>query len=880
MSKKNGKVKEPTPGSTIAFKTIFIILFIVLIALGVLTFLPIAYNATLGVEGFKNGMSTFVTNVGNKLNSWYGFSNTSIGSDTYRNGLIVSLGLLTVLITTIYFVLKCFSLMGSVKRKHKRKIGLRRFFLALLAIIDICVLATLVLVPFSGRLSKFGELLAKYYSTCIGKFGDLLKGVKFFTLFGKIDVTDAAGVNLVGAFWIFVLYILINIILMMLITLPNKKPKEKKEEKPAEALPEEKVVEEKPLVAAEPVAKKEEKTEEECLVDAIKGAKVPPREKKKPITRRELAILNTLEPFGLSSIQELPGMYKEDPNEIIESLEPKELKKTDLPDETKEEAEPVDVLPGIDEWNASPWQDEVTPVKEKVIEPIPPVKEEALMEDMTVEASEVEEKQEVFEEKEPAPVEEVIEEPKVEEVVEEKPVEIIEEKPEVVEEVKEEVVEEVKEEVIEEVKEEPKVEEIVEEEPAYKVLETKPVDIDNSWVLPEYDEEAEKRKAEEARRLAEEEAAKKAAEEEARRLAEEEAAKKAAEEEARRLAEEEAAKKAAEEEARRLAEEEAAKKAAEEEARRLAEEEAAKKAAEEEARRLAEEEAAKKAAEEEEARRLAEEEAAKKAAEEEEARRLAEEEAAKKVAEEEEARRLAEEEAAKKAAEEAKNKPNIKVVKLNPVHKPTEPANKPKVAPIVPIKQETAPEVVEEEKKLEKISGPMHKVNKTDAPKDIKPVTARKVKFELSKYRIKTYNGDLTSEQAFLKGVTKVQPTAQPIFVDKNESSYKKKRREEEIRKNGYQNINVVKNTNDLKPVKPINPSAVDNGEIKENKPVKPIAPVKPIEKPVEKSVVERKYDIVKPVAALNVKKPQPNTNKPKPTLIKPIKTVKVDNKK
>ncbi len=847
MSKKNGKVKEPTPGSTIAFKTIFIILFIVLIALGVLTFLPIAYNATLGVEGFKNGMSTFVTNVGNKLNSWYGFSNTSIGSDTYRNGLIVSLGLLTVLITTIYFVLKCFSLMGSVKRKHKRKIGLRRFFLALLAIIDICVLATLVLVPFSGRLSKFGELLAKYYSTCIGKFGDLLKDVKFFTLFGKIDVTDAAGVNLVGAFWIFVLYILINIILMMLITLPNKKPKEKKEEKPAEALPEEKVVEEKPLVTAEPVAKKEEKTEEECLVDAIKGAKVPPREKKKPITRRELAILNTLEPFGLSSIQELPGMYKEDPNEIIESLEPKELKKTDLPDETKEE-EPVDVLPGIDEWNASPWQDEVTPVKEKVIEPIPPVKEEALMEDMTVEASEVEEKQEVFEEKEPAPVEEVIEEPKVEEVVEEKPIEVVEEKPVEIIEEKPEVIEEVKEEVVEEVKEEPKVEEIVEEEPAYKVLETKPVDIDNSWVLPEYDEEAEKRKAEEARRLAEEEAAKKAAEEEARRLAEEEAAKKAAEEE----------------EARRLAEEEAAKKAAEEE----------------EARRLAEEEAAKKAAEEEEARRLAEEEAAKKAAEEEEARRLAEEEAAKKAAEEEEARRLAEEEAAKKAAEEAKNKPNIKVIKLNPVHKPTEPANKPKVAPIVPIKQETAPEVVEEEKKLEKISGPMHKVNKTDAPKDIKPVTARKVKFELSKYRIKTYNGDLTSEQAFLKGVTKVQPTAQPIFVDKNESSYRKKRREEEIRKNGYQNINVVKNTNDLKPVKPINPSAVDNSEVKENKPVKPIAPVKPIEKPVEKSVVERKYDIVKPVAALNVKKPQPNTNKPKPTLIKPIKTVKVDNKK
>lgn len=57
--------------------------------------------------------------------------------------------------------------------------------------------------------------------------------------------------------------------------------------------------------------------------------------------------------------------------------------------------------------------------------------------------------------------------------------------------------------------------------------------------------------AEEARRLAEEEAARKAAEEEARRKAEEEAARKAAEEEARRKAEEEAARRAAEEEARR-----------------------------------------------------------------------------------------------------------------------------------------------------------------------------------------------------------------------------------------------------------------------------------------------------------------------------------------
>ena len=149
--------------------------------------------------------------------------------------------------------------------------------------------------------------------------------------------------------------------------------------------------------------------------------------------------------------------------------------------------------------------------------------------------------------------------------------------------------------------------------------------------------EAERRRAEEAR---------KAAEEAERRRAEEEAIRKAAEE-AERLRKAEEARRAAEE-AERLRKAEEARKAAEEAERLRKAEEAARKAAEE-AERLRKAEEARKAAEEAERLRKAEE--ARKAAEEAE-RRRAEEEAAHRAAEEEAQRRA--EEAARKAAEEAK----------------------------------------------------------------------------------------------------------------------------------------------------------------------------------------------------------------------------------
>lgn len=898
MSKKNSKVREPTPGSTIAFRTVFIILFLVLIALGIMTFLPVAYNATLGQSTFQGGMNDFIIKVGNKFDSWYEFSATAFTADAYKNGWIMILTFLSVLIINIYFILKCFSLMGSVRRAQKSKIGLRRFFLALLAIIDICYLAANVLLPFHSKLGVFGTALHKYCYYGITSFGTVLQTIPFFTFFDKMKDT-----NFVGFFWIFIIFFLFNLILLLLIYLPNRKSKkkleenaeeeaapmeEKKETEPAEEeKQEEKPAEEdkpvpQPVETTQPVAEKEEKDEEETLVDAVKEEEKPKPEKKKPITKRELSILNNLEPFSLHHIEELPGIYHDDTNEIIEDLEPNDLKKADLPDEVKEEdIKPVEVLPGIDEWSANPWENDIKPMEEKSIEPIPPVKEEAFMEDMTPLASEEQEAKPLFEEKEPEPepepVEEEVKEP--EPAPEPEPIPEPEPQPEPQPEPAPEPEPEPEPEPVEEEEKIPEpIEEVKEDLPVEedKIIETKPSDIDNTWVLPTYDPEEEKRKAEEERL----EATRKQLEEEKRKI-EEERKKFEEEKEKQRLLEEERQKKALEEEEKRKQEQ----IAAEEERSRLEAEE----------RRKQMEEASKPDYKVLETKPVTIDDSWT----------LPEYDPSKEVVEEEPA---VEEKAPEPKKEEKPQAPqpkgpNVKVIKMNPIHKPQDSSSKPKVAPIAPIKHDTpAPEPVNEEpKKLEKISGPIHEVSKREVPKDIKPIKARKVKFELSKYRIKTYQGSLTSEEAFLKGVTKVQPTAQPIFAGQgNDSALRQRRRQEEIRKNGYENINVVKNTNNLKPIKPL---IVDNSmqnatsirdlvkankaeeakvesavkeETEEKKPIKPIAPIKPvapIEKKEDKPVEVKKPEMVRPVAPLQVKKPV-MTNRPKPTAIKPIKPI------
>ena len=193
-------------------------------------------------------------------------------------------------------------------------------------------------------------------------------------------------------------------------------------------------------------------------------------------------------------------------------------------------------------------------------------------------------------------------------------------------------------------------------------------------------EEAERQRALEAQRRADEKAAKR----EAARVAAEQKAKadKAAREAAkaeerrkleteqaeakRKAAEDKAAAMAAAEEAkRRAAEDKAAAMAAAEEAKRKAAEEkaAAKAAAEEAKRKAAEEKAAAKAAAEEAKRKAAEEKAAAKAAAEEAKREATEAEAARLAAIEEAKRQIAEAEAAVKAAEEAKRRHELEAKK-------------------------------------------------------------------------------------------------------------------------------------------------------------------------------------------------------------------------
>lgn len=160
----------------------------------------------------------------------------------------------------------------------------------------------------------------------------------------------------------------------------------------------------------------------------------------------------------------------------------------------------------------------------------------------------------------------------------------------------------------------------------------------------------------------------------------------------------------------------------------------------------------------------------------------------------------------KPAEEEKKEEPakpvaNVKQVELKaPINKGNE--NKPKISPIAPVapmKQEETPVEEKEEKTLAPISGPLHSTEKSKHEK-IEVVEAKKVKFELQNYQIKTYDGDLTAEEAFAKGVTKVQPTVNPVFANQNdEPEWKKKRHAEEIKKNGYGNVTKVDKLNGAK---------------------------------------------------------------------------------
>lgn len=249
--------------------------------------------------------------------------------------------------------------------------------------------------------------------------------------------------------------------------------------------------------------------------------------------------------------------------------------------------------------------------------------------------------------------------------------------------------------------------------------------------------------------------------------------------------------------------------------------------------------------------------------------------------------------------EETVEKTETPAYKINPVgvvaFNPNKNARKNPIG-VVPVaikKEEQADEVVEEkveEKPQVQISAPLHSIEKSKHEK-IEVVEARKVHFELKNYQIKTYQGDLSPEEAFKLGATKVQPVVNPIFANQGkEPSWKEKRRQESIRKNGYSDVTTVDTLNgkvsssssstksaisirDLVKAKKNKVEETSVVKKEENKISKPITPISfkqeqkevAVEKKVEVPTTQSYYHPIAPIQ----KKPN---NKP---TIKPVDPMK-----
>jgi hypothetical protein len=205
----------------------------------------------------------------------------------------------------------------------------------------------------------------------------------------------------------------------------------------------------------------------------------------------------------------------------------------------------------------------------------------------------------------------------------------------------------------------------------------------------------------------------------------------------------------------------------------------------------------------------------------------------------------------------------------------------PTIVPVAPLAHEISEEQPTAEKILTPVNGPLHAVSiRKPEQRAIKPIAPSHVKFDLKLYTIKTYSGDLTPSEAFAKGVTKVQPTVQPVFANQEKApGWKLRKQNRDIQKNGYQDVTVVTDLNPVeKPAAPIEqPIKADSVRdllkaqknqmteavepLPEKKapslpqPTKPITPVAPAP---EKKQVETKPQETKPTFVFKpIKKPK-----------------------
>jgi hypothetical protein len=863
-SLKPKKVRRHSPAVTV-FNILFLIAAVCIVVWGVLMFTP----AKSSIKAWLQSMDWLKARVP-AIKNWVNYhicQNYHCATALPGHGVAFTCAFYLLLgsicaLGYLFLIYIIFLVMGKNKRVGRTQAWRKVFEWILFVIVLLCAAATASTLWKQRSIKVFGPAYT-WMLNVARSFADLFKEGGALTILRFGGHTNPY----IFALFYFCLIVALFEIVVLLICRFAGKPKKAKEAIPSLAGKEEEEEEKKPeetpalqapvpayseATEAAPVKEEEEKKPEAAVAATSPVAAVSTKEVTKATservlpTVRELALLNSLEPLKPSRIAALPGIYPTEEEKIINDLEPfhekaviKEENKEDsaLAKSLSPEEAKVQVLPAVDEWGADPWDEEEKPVEEekpieeKTIEETPAPKE-----DITETAKPEEETAPVLEE-----VKEPVEEPKpLEEAPkEEKPIKtpVEEEKP--AEEEKPFNPNDLKADYGRAEKENPYSFEATGEDRSdvksvvadneHEPLTTEPRP-ENTWVLPPY--VPEEKPVEEAKPIEE------------TKPVEEVKPVEAPKEEAKPVEEVKPAETPKEEE--KPVEAPVEEKPVEEEKPLNPNDIKAEVGRKEQANPYSYQATGEDRSELKSVQNNNEHEEIKTEARPENTWVLP-----PYVPEEKPVEAPKPVEANKPMAT-----PNVKQMVLKPVNLGVH-ANKPHgpigvVAPMAHKEEEPKP-VVQEEKKLAPVSGPLHSTAKSKHEK-IEAVKARHVAFELKNYQVRTYQGDLTPEQAFALGAMKVQPKVRPTFANEsNEPTWKAKRREEDIRKNGYSNITQVEDLNGAKPSvpKPVTSTkatsirdmvkerqlaaeeakkaAQEKPTSEEKKPLKPIKPIKPV---------------------------------------------------
>ena len=210
---------------------------------------------------------------------------------------------------------------------------------------------------------------------------------------------------------------------------------------------------------------------------------------------------------------------------------------------------------------------------------------------------------------------------------------------------------------------------------------------------------------------------------------------------------------------------------------------------------------------------------------------------------------------------------------------------KSKIRPVTPIKHEEVVEEKKEEKVIEKISGPLHSI--TANRKDIKPVAPRHVSLSLKQFMIDKYDGFLTPEEAFERGIARVRSTISPIVSNKGVGANQKKLSQDDLDNitkvddlSKYKNIKSADDNSKVLSIKDLKKKVQDkkNSESKEavednKESIKPIKPIKVIDVKKEEEKEEvKEVEEKKDLSPIRLRHSLHNRPKPNIKLVDPTK--------